>query len=261
MPAGKTLTIESLDRGVDLLEILAQRETVKLAELPEMLGSSRATAFRVLKTLQDRGFVEHVPSEQAYRLGPRAILLGARSRTTSFVRLAEPTMAEIRNKTGETVNLAVFRGGHLDYVEILEGRHALRMTGDVGDHVPLHATALGKATLARLSEAEQISLVGRGPYEAFTPRTVRKWDALKRQVATAAKKGYAVDLEEMDVGAICVGATILDGEGRPVGGLSVSGFAERLAEPVRTEIGELLRDRCDRLSAELQAIVGAAAGG
>lgn len=258
MGRGKALTIESLDRGVDLLEILAQRETVKLAELPAMLESSRATAFRVLKTLQGRGFVEHLPDQQVYRLGPKAILLGARSRMASFVRLAEPIMAEIRNRTGETVNLAVFRGGHLDYVEILEGRHALRMTGNVGDRVPLHATALGKATLARLSEQEQLALVGRGPYEAFTPRTVQKWDALKRQVAAAAKNGYAVDLEEMDTSAICVGATISEG-GRPVGGLSVSGFAERLAEPARSEIGELLRDRCERISAELQASVEAAA--
>ena len=157
-------TIDSLSRGIDLLEILAEREAIKLAELPDLLETSRATAFRLLKTLQERGYVEHVSSQSAYRLGPSALLLATRSQSFSLVRVAEPALRDFAQRTGETVNLALFRGGHLHYVEIVEGRHALRMSGSIGQAAPIHSTALGKAILAVLPANRRRALLGDEPW-------------------------------------------------------------------------------------------------
>jgi IclR family acetate operon transcriptional repressor len=247
----KTPTIDSLTRGIDLLELLAQRDSAKLADLPELLGTSRATAFRALKTLQARGYVEHVPEQRAYRLGPAAQLLAERSLTSSFIRGAGPALRDVAEKTGETVNLAVFRGGRLSYAEIIDSEHALRMSGAIGQSVPLHATALGKATLAALPEDQQRELVGAEPFEGFTPNTRTTWKELKREVDQAVRRGFAVDAEEMDEGAICVGAAIIGPSGEPLGGISASGFAARLAESKRLEIGKLLVEWCARIGSQM----------
>jgi IclR family acetate operon transcriptional repressor len=247
----KTAAIDSLGRGIDLLEILAEHDSVKLADLPQLLGTSRATAFRALKTLQARGYVEHVPAESSYRLGPAALLLAARSRTSSFVRAAAPAMRDIADKTGETVNLALFRGGTLSYAEIVEGRHPLRMSGDIGQRVPLHSTALGKAILAALPEERQLELVGPDPYEAFTPNTITTWKKLRPELEETARRGFALDHEEMDSGAACVSAAILGQGDYPVGGLSASGWAPRMSDRERARIGKLIADWCSRITVQL----------
>jgi DNA-binding IclR family transcriptional regulator len=257
----KTATIDSLTRGIDLLELLAQRESTKLADLPELLGTSRATAFRALKTLQSRGYVEHIPAQHAYRLGPAAQLLAERSRTSSIVRVAGPALRDLAERTGETVNLALFRAGRLSYAEILEGAHALRMSGATGQSVPLHATALGKAILATLPAEQRPELVGSEPFEAFTSNTKTTWTKLKPEVDKAVRRGYAIDVEEMDEGAVCVGAAIVGPGGEPLGGLSVSGFAPRLGERKRREIGKLLVDWCARIGPQAESGAEDGAGG
>jgi IclR family acetate operon transcriptional repressor len=251
MTKKKSLTIDSLTRGIDLLELLAEHDSLKLAELPELLGTSRATAFRLLKTLQGRGYVEHVPSLSAYRLGPAALLLASRSQAFSLVRIAEPALRDLAEKTGETVNLAIFRGGHLIYVEIVEGRHALRMSGSIGQTVPMHSTALGNAILAALPPDHQRALLGNEPWEQYTPRTPRTWKALEPELASAAKRGYALDLQQMDEGAVCVGAAVIGSNGHPIGGISVSGWVQRIDEAKQREIGETLSSWCAAISQEL----------
>jgi IclR family acetate operon transcriptional repressor len=245
-------TIDALSRGIDLLELISRKGSVKLAELPSLLGSSRATAFRVLRTLQERGYVEHVRSEHRYRLGPGAAVLGARSRASLIMRMAEPAMAELRDISGETVNLALFQGGRLVYVEILEGVHAMRMSGSVGEEVPLHSTALGKATLTALQSEVAKSMLGSEPYHAYTPNTHTTWESLSRELETTEARGYSVDSEEMDVGAMCVGAVILDRHSYPVGGLSVSGLAARFPSAERERIGKRVLWWCQRIGEDMR---------
>ncbi len=247
----KRTTIDALNRGIDLLEVLAERGSVRLAELPEVLGASRATAFRVLKTLEERGYVEHVRNERAYRLGPGSVILAARSQTSSIVRLAGPAMADLRDATGETVNLALLHGGRLAYVEILDGRHALRLSVSPGQEAPLHSTALGKATLAALPPEEGKRLLGGEPYPSYTDRTIKTWEELSADIETTRARGYAVDVEEMIVSAACVSAPLVGRSGYPVGALSVSGLVDRFSEDRRQEMGERVTEWCRRISNEL----------
>jgi DNA-binding IclR family transcriptional regulator len=260
LPTDKRPTIGSLERGIDLLEILAERGSAKLAELPELLGSSRATAFRLLATLQERGYVEHVASEHTYRLGPGAVILAARSQTSSLVRMAEPAMAELREMSGETVNLALFRGGRLIYAQIVEGGYALRMSGTVGEEAPLHATALGKSVLATLPPEQRQELLGRGRYESLTANTRTSWAALSQELDATAERGYAVEIEENDMGAACVAAAIVDGPAHPIGAISVSGPAGRFDTRHRDEMGELVARRCAEISASFGWSSGDGAG-
>ncbi len=249
MPTGVTMetdmsretkrAVGSLDRGLDVLEILSERGDLKLAEFPELLGTSRATAFRIISVLQDRGYVVHDRARHSYGLGAAALGLGSRSRSAALGQAAEPVLSGLRD-TGETVNLAVFEGGRLVYIRIVDGTYPLRMSGVVGEEAPLHATALGTALLSRLPESEHAALVGPEPYHAFTDSTPTTAAELRDRVIRAGERGFAVDDQGVDVGAVCVGAAILDPTGAPLGGISLSGPAARLSIAKSEEFGEAI---------------------
>ncbi len=241
----------SLERGLIVLELIAARGDVRMAEVAEELGISRATVFRILAALQNHGYVEHVRADRSYRLGPALGALAARSDSSSVIDLAVLAMAHLRVMTPETLNLALLRRGRLVYVSIVDGVHLLRMSATVGDEIALHATSLGKAVLASMPPAQQEPVLSAEPYPAFTPRTITRRRDLERDLALTRERGFAMEEEEQEVGAACVAAAIPGRRGSPIGAISISGLATRLPEPMRSTLGGELRRCCDRISAEL----------
>ncbi|MDQ6873798.1 MAG: IclR family transcriptional regulator [Actinomycetota bacterium] len=240
-----------LERGLDVMEFLAEHGEAKLIDFAERLDVSRATAFRVLATLQRRGYVDHVRAEHVYRLGPQMRALAARSGSSSVIRLAALAMADLRALTGETVNLALLRRGTIAYVAIFEGIHSLRMSAKVGDEVPAHSTAIGKAILAMLPKVERDGLLGAEPYPAYTKRTITRRRQLDLDLARTVQRGFAIDDEESEVGAACLAAPILGSDGYPLGSISVSGLAARIPVRARPQLGETVRTRCAEITAAL----------
>lgn len=241
----------SLERGLEVLELLAERGEIRLGELAREVNVSRATAFRVLATLQNRGYVKHSRSDRSYRLGSALRALAARSDVSSVVSLAAPAMEQLRAATSETVNLALVRRRRVVYASILEGVHALRMSATVGEAVPVHAAAIGKAVLAHLPPEQRATFLGPEPFPALTKRTPTRTKELEEELDRVKARGYAEDDEEVEVGAACVAAPILDSHGLPVGAMSVSGLAARLPKDARAMLGRDLRRWCDQISRQL----------
>ena len=125
------------------------------------------------------------------------------------------------------------------------------MSSRVGEQVPAHSTAIGKAILMTLPEDEQKSLLGPSPYERTTPRTISDPRTLARELALSTRRGYALDDEESVVGAVCVGVPIVGRDGRAVGALSVSGIGARLPETEQRRVARLLTQWSERISGEL----------
>lgn len=239
--APKGRGIEALSRGFDVLEALGRHGELPLSELAKHSGVPRATAFRVLNTLQARGYVEHQPERHVYRLGPGSLVLAAQSQVAAVVRMAEPAMRALQEASGETVNLALVQVARLVYVEIAESRHGVRtMSGGVGDVAPWHATALGKAVLSRLPIGEAQTLAGSEPYPQYTPHTRTTWQHLAHDLDTARARGFALDDEETDLGASCIAAPIVAANGRPFGAISVAGLTARFAPALREETGRMV---------------------
>jgi len=243
--------MSSLDRGLDLLDFLAEQGEAKLAEVAAELQTSRATAFRLLTVLRERGYVQHDRAGKTYRLGPAVRGLAERSDVSSVVRLAGPAMAELRRMTGETVNIAVIHGNRISYAEIFPGRYPLRMLTSVGEEVPAHATAIGKAILAALPPKQRDMFLGPEPYTAFSARTIVRRDDLDKDIDVTRARGYAVDDEEAAIQSACIGAEIIGSDGYPIAAISVSGLAARLKGRARPEIGRSIRRLCDEISAQL----------
>jgi IclR family acetate operon transcriptional repressor len=246
----------ALFRGLDVLELLGRRSEAKLSEVVSELGMSRATAFRVLAALQSRGYVHHSRSEQVYRLGPALQEVAATSGTSSIVRVAAPAMAALGAETGETVNLAAVQRWRIVYVSILYGVHALRINSELGDVVPPHATAIGKAILAALPHDQRRVFLGEEPYVRFTDRTITTRTQLEQTLARSLKAGFTTEYQEIAVGSVCIGAPIIGSDGYPVGAISVSAITARLPRKEFPALGRSVRSAADRIAADLAVNAG-----
>jgi IclR family transcriptional regulator, acetate operon repressor len=244
-------TLGSLDRGLAVLELIALRGEARLAELAIELGTSRTTMFRVLETLRSRGFAEHVPASHTYRLGPASRSLAAQATGSAITRLAEPVMAELRNRTGETVNLVSVQGGRLVYELVLEGRYSLRSLPSLGQTVAPHGSALGKAVLASSPPAMRELLLGPEPYQQFTANTITARRRLDAELEAIWQRGFATDEEENETGLTCVAAAIRGADGRPGWAISVSGLSDRMHQLDLTGLGKQIQAHCASISTAL----------
>jgi IclR family acetate operon transcriptional repressor len=246
--------MRQISRLLDLLELLASKGDVSLAESTEALELSRASVHRLLTSLAERGYVEHDFARHVYRLGPSLRELASRSTESALVRLAAPALAQLRAETGETLNLAMLRGSRIVYAATLDGMHLPRMSAIAGQEVEPHATALGKALLSVLSAEARTALLPAAPYPRYTPATITDPDALEAALVLIAERGYATDIEERIVGAVCIAVAIIDGHERPVGAISMSGVPGRLPEAMHPELAAELQVWCKRIGEQLTGV-------
>jgi DNA-binding IclR family transcriptional regulator len=242
-----------LDRSLDVLEFLAQRGEAGAGEVSQELALPRASVYRLLNTLEIRGYIARVPRSKRFRLGLAIRALASQADTSLVASLAAPALADLCAKTGETANLGVLSGGRIFYGASRDGPHVPRMPATVGEEIEPHATAIGKVILAAMPPRDRLALLGKEPYVAFTDRTVTTAEELEHELTETAKRGYAVDEEEIAVGAVCIAAAVLNNKGYPVAALSISGINARLAPPSRPAAARLLQAWCERIATSLHA--------
>ena len=248
--------ISVLDRALDVLEVLASNERpVGVSEIARQIGTTKTAVFRILATLEHRGYVrrhDHVPT---YVPGARLITLGERARREIDVRaIARPYLEQLNERFGETVNLGVLAQNDIIYIDMAESAHGLRMAARVGAHDPAYATALGKAILAYLPPAERERHLP-DTFVRCTPGTVRDRDALAQELAAVRERGVAEEIGQNEIGARCLGAAIFDHRGVPVAAISVSAPETRMETDRVAAIAEALRQLTMAISAELGGVV------
>lgn len=256
MPA-RSPRIQSIARADALLGAIAEHggRGISLSELAARTDLNKVTAFNLLKTLVALKYAEQDEFSKRYRLGMRLLELARRApRRRDLIQLCESALLKLCRKTGETVNLAVPHTGSALIVESMESRHGVRTTAYAGQRSPFHASACGKAILAFLPAAERESWLGSANLERHTPRTIVSVSLLVRELEQTRKRGYALDLEEHEIGAHCVGVPILDGDGLPCAAISVSGLKARMPRLVLESVAKLLRQEISGLESKLDRV-------
>ncbi|WP_454140867.1 IclR family transcriptional regulator [Microbacterium lacticum] len=221
-------TLESLDRGLAAVELLERASHLSLGAATAGLGVSKATAFRILATLEARGWAARHHSGSGYVPGPVMLQLKGLDDRSRLLAQAEGPLQRLTALTGENANLARFDHGRVVYERVIDGARSLRMYVEVGTSAPLHATALGKAVLASLPAAEAGSLLGTEPLARYAPSTITDPRDLLDALAEIRAVGFSTEIGEAEEGASCLAAAILDPEGRPVGAVSISGPSTRM---------------------------------
>lgn len=232
--------IQAVQRVAALLDaLLVHRGALTLAELAELTGIPRATAFRFLRTLESTGYIEK--SRDGYILGFKCLLLGGAVK--GELRLgsaALPALQALRDTTGETVQIAVLRDWQIVYIErLLSPKAVAYMRANVGSILPAYCTGLGKALLAYESPMQVEAWAATFRFERHTPTTITSAGGLVRELEAIRARGYAFDREEREVGVRCVAAPIRDHTGAVMAAVSVAAPTERL--PAELEGSEVAR--------------------
>ncbi|BBY22202.1 IclR family transcriptional regulator [Mycobacterium stomatepiae] len=229
--------VQSVDRALQMLELLAREGEAGVTELAAAIGVHKSTASRLLGSLEERGLVEQFHGRGKYHLGLGILRLAhAVPGRLDLTEQARDVCERLAAQVGETVNLAVLRSHFAVNVEQARGPSAIGTHNWVGELTPLHATSSGKVLLASMSADKRKRLLGEAGMSRFTDRTITSMEELDRQLAVAERDGYATTCEELEIGLNAVAAPVRDHAGVVIAALSVSGPAFRVTAERKREI-------------------------
>lgn len=232
-------TIKSLDRAMEVFEYLSDHQGKALSALASEMDQSPATVYRILITLEGRGFVEFDAEDQVWHIGPQAFVIGARFlRRTSLVERARPILRHLMEATGETANLGIEQGGHVLFVSQVETNATIRAFFAPGTLSPMHASGIGKALLAQKDSGWLNRLIAKRKLDAFTEHTLTDPVVLWADLDETRARGYSIDGEEKSLGMRCIAAPVFDHTQEAVAGISVSGPTSRIGMDQITPFGE-----------------------
>jgi DNA-binding IclR family transcriptional regulator len=224
----KSNSIQVIERAARLLDVIAaHKDLASLKTLSAETGLHPSTAFRILASLAEQGFVERT-SRGNYQLGAKLMQLGSLVSSSLDIRqVALPLMEKLRDYLGETVNLTVREGDEVVYIERSLAKRMIRVEQVIGSRAPLHVTAVGKMMLGDQGEAACRGYAKRNKLTAYTINTHTKITSLIQDCVNSALRGYALDNEEAELGVGCIGTLVRDSSGQVVAGISVSAPIER----------------------------------
>lgn len=222
--------IQVLDRALALLEVLShQGPDLTLAQLSELLKLHKSTAHRLIMVLERHRLIEKNSNTGKYRLGLKLFELGTKAIGQLDLReRARPFLERAVLETGETVHLCVYDDGEVVYLDKVEPTRSVRLASSVGRRNPAYCTAVGKALMAFMPEADVETASVKFGFRQLTRKTISNMLELKAELARVRKQGYAVDNEENEEGVCCVGAPVWSFGTHPVAAISVSGPTFRM---------------------------------
>ncbi|MGH3086209.1 MAG: IclR family transcriptional regulator [Rubrobacteraceae bacterium] len=233
--------VRAVLRAAAILELLRTAEGgASLKELASRSGLAKASAFRLLRTLECAGLVERTAGPDIYKLGVRCLALGqAYLEQTDLRREALPFLERLREEFDETVHLGVMDGEmRVVYLEKLETRNAVGlMMSRVGKTAPSFCTGVGKALLSGMSGDPVSTLEEKGVLRRYTPGTIYDPEELREELSKIRDRGFALDMEEHEAGVRCVACPITGPNRTAVAAVSIAGPSHRL--PERLLEGEL----------------------
>jgi DNA-binding IclR family transcriptional regulator len=245
--------IQVLDRALAILEVLSQEgPDLSLADICEKLQLHKSTAHRLMMVLERYKFIEKNSVSGRYRLGLKLFELGTKAVSQLDLReRARPFLERVVLETGETVHLCIMDDTEVVYLDKVEPARSVRMSSSVGRRNPAHCTAVGKAMMAYLSNAEVESIVSKQGLKPFTRYTITTLSELKTDLVTIRKRGYAIDDEEHEEGVRCVGSVVRGHLGEPVAAISISGPSFRVTKEKIEHLAKPVVEAARSLSANL----------
>lgn len=229
-------SIQVINRSAGLMDAIAVNGPSSLKILAAETGLHPSTAFRILGSLVEIGFVER-DSVGHYFIGRKiAKLANSSRRSTDLREEALPIMEKLRDQIGETINLTVREGDEVIYIERATPNRMMRVEQVIGSRAPLHVTAVGKLMLNELGDDFIQSYNKRTGLKSYTQHTLSSLADLKADLKQSSERGFAFDNEEAEIGVGCIGVLIRNSNGEVLGGLSVSAPIERRQEDWATLI-------------------------
>jgi DNA-binding IclR family transcriptional regulator len=250
----ESYVIRSVTNALNLLEeFKGDRDELGVTELSYRLNLHKNKVFRLLATLETKGYIEQNKATENYRLSLKSLELGQTFiKQLGLVRPLKPVLKEIVKECNEMAYVGIIRQNSVVCLDVEESNQAVKVTNHVGLRLPIHCTAIGKAQIAYSTEEELEKLGILDNMERFTPNTIVNKVEFIKQIKEVARRGYALDNEEYNPGVKCVAVPIRDYTGRVVGGISVPGPSFRMTDEIlKREIIPVLKAAGEKASKRL----------
>lgn len=240
--------VQSVERVFELLELITDAGgSATLSELAASADLPLPTIHRLLRTLVGLGYVRQLPNRR-YSLGPRLIRLGEAASAQLGV-LAMPVLKNLVDELGETANMAVLDSDQALYIAQAPSRHSMRTFTEVGRRAHTHATGVGKAILAQLSDEQVRRVISRTGLPAATQASITDVEELLVDVSRIRQRGYSVDEQEQELGVRCF-AVGVPGAPTPTA-ISVSGPTSRVDDAFGRRAVPLLQAAAREIAEDL----------
>jgi len=228
-PRERRQSLQSLERGIAVIQVFSrERPALTLSEVARLTGITRATARRILLTLEDLG---HVRSDgRLFSLTPRVLTLGwAYLSSLNLWETAQPLMEELTKQTNESCSAATLDLPDVVYVARVPTSRIMTIALGIGTRLPAHCTSMGRVLLAALPEPELEDFLATARLEAYTDRTITDPERLRRTIHGVRDQGWALVDQELEIGLRSVAAPVTSPAGRTVASVNVSAAAQRVS--------------------------------
>jgi IclR family KDG regulon transcriptional repressor len=245
--------IRAVDRALDVLLCFSkQTPELSMTQIAEEVQMHKSTVHRLLLTLEKKRFVQRDSATGLYRPGIRLLQLAYLTLEKNDLRqLAAPFMRRLLEQHRETVDLSIFDGVDVVFLDVLESPQRIRLAAATGQRLPAFCTASGKAFLAFMPDeaVKRILEHGMTKYTPFTPTSIQN---VLDDLHAIRERGFAISEQEYEDGINAVCAPILDADGRPVAAIAVAGPAYRLTNERMREIGPSVMTAAQDITREIE---------
>lgn len=254
LPERPVGAVGSLDRGLQLLQVLRDYGDLRVVDAASLLGVSRSSAHRLLQTLVYRGFAMQDEGHVYYPGTALDASPARRAWIREFQQISEPHLQVLSRRSGESVNLMIRVGANVRFLQTVRANSASSTNDRAGIVMPAALNSGGKALLAEIPEdlLAQLYLESSGGENPFRLDEGR-YQQLKRDLTGVRRRGFAVNFEETERGVAAMGVAIHDGAGQGVGAISVSTLASKFGAQMKSSLVGLVLAARDEIEHDLAA--------
>jgi IclR family pca regulon transcriptional regulator len=249
--------IESLAKGLQVLRLFDENTTsLKLRDICDLTGIPMPTAFRIVSTLEEDGFLDRSP-EGVLQPGLSVLTLGSAAlRGSSLVQVSERPLRHLAETTGETVNLGILVGDQVLYLARLRNADLVTANVQVGSTLPAVYTSMGKLLLSGLTPEELDERIGSHSFSPGAgPNAVGSREELDARLELIREQGYSIQDQELAQGLRSVSAPVFGARGVTVAAINIAVSSSRhTVETLRGELLEQLQATAADISLRLRAL-------
>lgn len=252
MNSKKYYFIASVEKGLNILECLANNGAMSVSQVATALGYNRAGAHRFLSTLKELGYVQqtlHGEYEPSFKILELSTKIAGRF---EIRKTAASIMRKLSTATKETINLGFIQGTDIIHLDKIDSPELLRMDPEIGSRAPAQNTALGKSILAFLPPEELEEFCRQADWKALTPNSNTSREKLYSELNKICETVWALDNEELCLGLRCIAVPIFDHSHYPRYAISISGPSMRMSDDRISVMQEKLLSASKELSQKLK---------
>lgn len=250
MTAHATQSVPALERALRILELLARsRVGLTLPEIVKMTGLPKSSVHCIMVTLQRNNYLHRNEKSGRYLFGLKFFSLANTALSGLLLREhASPLLVSLMHQTRLTVHMAILVSDEVVLVSKIEPFGLPRVATWIGKRMELHCTGVGKAIAAYLKESELDALLKSHGFPRHNENTITSVKRLKEDLEATRKRGYALDDEEDDVGARCIGVPIFDNNGSIIAAISVAGTTAQITAENVEELADCVKQTAEAIS-------------